>query len=60
MRCSKTSVGTGILYWLDKGSEHIIADTDANGTYTITLNTGDNYLIYKGDQCSGSLSVTVE
>lgn len=52
--------GTGTLYWLDKGSEHRIADTDADGTYTITLSTGDNYLIFKGDQFNGSLSVAVE
>lgn len=56
----KVISGTGTLYWLDKDSEHIIADTDADGTYSITLNTGDNYITFKGDQFSGALSVTVE
>lgn len=52
--------GTAVLYWLDKGSEHIITDTDDRGTYVITLNTGDNYIVFRGDRFSGSLTVTVE
>ena len=52
--------GTVRLYWLDKGEEKIIADTDKNGTYSVTLDEGDNYLTLEGDDFYGSLQVVVE
>ena len=52
--------GTVKFYWLDKGEEKMIADTDRTGTYSITLDEGDNYLTLTGDDFCGSLQVTVE
>lgn len=52
--------GTVRLYWLDKGEEKLIADTDKNDTYSVTLDEGDNYLTLEGDDFYGSLQVVVE
>lgn len=47
-------------YWLDKGEEKMIADTSKNGTYSVTLDEGDNYLTLEGNDFCGSLQVVVE
>ena len=52
--------GTAKLYWLDKGEEKMIADTSKNGTYSVTLDEGDNYLTLEGNDFCGSLQVVVE
>ena len=52
--------GTARLYWLDKGEEKMIADTSKNGTYSVTLDEGDNYLTLEGNDFCGSLQVVVE
>lgn len=52
--------GTVRLYWLDKGEEIVIADTSKDGTYSVTLDEGDNYLTLEGDDFCGSLQVVVE
>ena len=52
--------GTVRFYWRDKEEEKIIADTSDTGTYSVTLEEGDNYLTLEGDDFCGSLRVTVE
>ncbi len=52
--------GTVRLYWRDKSEEKIIADTNKSGTYSITLDEGDNYLTLEGNDFCGTLKVTVE
>lgn len=52
--------GTVKFYWRDKEEEEIIADTSDTGTYSVTLEEGDNYLTLEGDDFCGSLRVTVE
>ena len=52
--------GTAKLYWRDKEEEKIIADASDTGTYSVTLEEGDNYLTLEGDDFCGSLRVTVE
>lgn len=52
--------GTVKLYWRDKEEEKIIADASDTGTYSVTLEEGDNYLTLEGDDFCGSLRVTVE
>ena len=52
--------GTVKFYWRDKNEEKIIADTSDTGTYSVTLEEGDNYLSLEGDNFCGSLQVTVE
>jgi len=38
----------------------VIADTSKNGTYSVTLDEGDNYLTLEGNDFCGSLKVVVE
>ena len=52
--------GTVRFYWRDKEEEKIIADTSDTGTYSVTLEEGDNYLTLEGDNFCGSLQTTVE
>lgn len=52
--------GTVRFYWRDKEEEQIIADASDTGTYSVTLEEGDNYLTLEGDDFCGSLRVTVE
>ena len=52
--------GSAKLYWFDKDDEYIIAESDANDRYPITLSTGDNYLVFEGKGFTGSLQVTVK
>ena len=52
--------GTVRFYWRDKEEEEIIADASDTGTYSVTLEEGDNYLTLEGDDFCGSLRVTVE
>ncbi len=52
--------GTVRLYWIQKEEEKTIAGTSGTGTYSATLDTGDNYLALEGSGFCGSLQVTVE
>lgn len=52
--------GTVRFYWRDKEEEKIIADASDTGTYSVTLEEGDNYLTLEGDDFCGSLQVVVE
>lgn len=52
--------GSAKLYWRDKNEEKIVTEDSGADTYSVTLNTGDNYLALEGDHFCGSLQVTVE
>lgn len=56
----KISSGSAILYWREFGGEHTITEANGESTYEITLSSGDNYIILKGDNFSGSLVLEVE
>lgn len=56
----KITSGSATLYWLSSGEEHIIAEANADDTYKFTLSSGDNYIVLKGSNFSGSLELTVE
>lgn len=48
------------LYWIEGADEHIITDTEANGTYNFTISPCDNYIIVKGENYTGNLDITIE
>lgn len=52
--------GTVRFYWRNKEEEKTIADTSDTGSYSVTLEEGDNYLTLEGNDFCGSLRVTVE
>lgn len=51
--------GSAELYWLDAGEIHSIASQTAEDTYEFTISAGDNYIVLKGDNFSGTLKMTV-
>ncbi len=61
--------GTAALYWLGSTDEHIIlgdkeehmiAEVTDEGVYEFTFNAGDNFIVLKSDEFTGSLSLKVE
>lgn len=52
--------GSATLYWLTSGKEYTISDKNADGEYSLTLGSGDNYIVLKGENYSGSLSLSVK
>ena len=52
--------GSAKLCWRDKNEEKVIAENSGADTYSVALNTGDNYLTLEGDNFFGSLQVVVE
>ncbi|MDD3340070.1 MAG: hypothetical protein PHS82_14580 [Lachnospiraceae bacterium] len=56
----KITSGTATLFWLGGREEHTIANSNADSTYDFTISSGDNYIILKGDNFSGSLAIKVE
>ncbi len=52
--------GTATLYWLASEEEYTIASENANDVYEFTISSGDNYIVLKGEDFNGSLTITVE
>lgn len=61
--------GTVTLYWLSSMEDHIISgekevhkitEENGNGVYDFTMPAGDNFIVLKGDNFTGSLSLKVE
>lgn len=52
--------GRATLYWLDGEEEKPIADTTVQDQYEFTIHAGGNFVVLKGDDFTGSLSLEVE
>ncbi len=52
--------GEARLYWQEKETTHTIARDSQDGTYTISLSGGDNYITLEGEDFTGTLSIVVE
>lgn len=52
--------GTAALYWLAAGEQYTIASEGAEDVYEFTISAGDNYIVLKGKDFSGNLTMTVE
>lgn len=55
----KITEGTASLYWLAAGEQHTIATETAEDVYEFSISAGDNFIVLKGDDFSGTLTVTV-
>ena len=53
----KITEGTASLYWLAAGEQYMITSEDV---YEFTISAGDNYIVLKGEDYSGTLTMTVE
>ncbi len=47
--------GTAELYWIAGNDEYTIANDSSEDTKEYTISSGDNYIVLKGDDFSGSL-----
>ena len=56
----KITSGSASLVWIHSGSEYIITDTENEDTFEITIGSGDNYIVLKGEDFSGSLELEVK
>lgn len=52
--------GTAELYWIAGGDEYTIANDNSEDTKEYTISSGDNYIVLKGEDFSGTLTLTVE
>ena len=52
--------GTAELNWIAGSDEYSIANTSSEDTKEYTISSGDNYVVLKGDNFSGSLELTVK
>lgn len=51
--------GTAELYWIAGNDAYTIANDDARDTKEYTISPEDNYIVLKGENFTGSLSLTV-
>ena len=52
--------GEAQLSWNEKQEIHTIARDTHNGTYTLSLSDGDNYIVLEGKDFTGTLEMTIE
>jgi hypothetical protein len=52
--------GAAELYWVAGGDKYTVANDSSKDTKEYTISSGDNYIILKGENFSGSLELTVE
>ena len=52
--------GTAELYWIVGSDEYTIANDNSEDTKEYTISSGDNYIVLKGEDFSGTLTLTVE
>lgn len=52
--------GTAELYWIAGSDEYTIANDNSEDTKEYTISSGDNYIVLKGEDFSGTLTLTVE
>ena len=52
--------GTAELYWVAGNDEYTIANDSAEDTKEYTISSGDNYIVLKGNDFSGSLKLEVK
>lgn len=56
----KITSGSASLLWIHSGIEYTITDTESEDTFEITIGSGDNYIVLKGKDFSGSLELEVK
>ena len=52
--------GTAELYWIAGSDEYTIANDNSEDTKEYTLSSGGNYIVLKGENFNGTLTLTVE
>lgn len=52
--------GEAVLYWMEGENEVVIADASDKGVYEFTIHAGKNFIVLKGEEFTGNLSLNVE
>lgn len=52
--------GEAGIYWIAAGEEYLIASGSTEGEYKFTISSGDNYIIVRGEDFSGTLELAVQ
>lgn len=52
--------GTAELYWIAGNDEYTIANDGSENTKEYTISFGDNYIVLKGENLTGSLELVVQ
>lgn len=52
--------GEATLYWMEGDNEVVIADASDKGVYEFTIHAGKNFIVLKGEEFTGDLSLKVE
>lgn len=56
----KITSGSASLNWIHSGSEYTLSNKESSDTTTVTLGSGDNYIVLKGENFTGSLELEVK
>lgn len=56
----KITSGSASIIWDHSGSQYTLTNIEGEGTHEVTLGSGDNYIVLKGEGFSGSLELEVE
>ena len=56
----KVTSGSAAIAWIHSGSEYIIINSEGEDTFQITIGSGDNYIVLKGEDFTGSLELEVK
>lgn len=51
--------GSASLNWIHSGSEYTLSNEESSNTTTVTLGSGDHYIVLKGENFTGSLELEV-
>ncbi len=52
--------GTAELYWIAGSDEYTVANDNSEDTKEYTISSGDNYIVLKGEDFSGTLTLMIE
>ena len=56
----KITSGSASIIWDHSGSQYTLTNAEGEDTKEITLGSGDNYIVLKGEDFSGSLELKVK
>ena len=56
----KITSGSASIIWDHSGSQYTLTDVEGEDTKEVTLGSGDNYIVLKGEDFTGSLELEVK
>lgn len=56
----KITSGSASIIWVHSGSQYTLTNVEGEDTKEVTLGSGDNYIVLKGEDFNGSLDLEVK